>query len=69
MIDLKARKIIIAAMAVAMLLACLGMIPRLRTEQSNKTAAFAMEYRDLMTLSLQTGSSAEKIWKEINKLG
>ncbi len=69
MIDLKARKIIVAAMAAAMLLACLGMIPRLRTEQSNKTAAFAMEYRDLMTLSLQTGSSAEKIWKEINKLG
>ena len=69
MIDLKARKIIMAAMAAAMLLACLGMIPRLRAEQSNKTVAFAMEFRDLMTLAVQSDSPADKIWKEINKLG
>ena len=69
MIDLKARKIIMIAMAAAMLLACLGMIPRLRAEQSNKTVAFAMEFRDLMTLAVQSDSPADKIWKEINKLG
>lgn len=69
MIELKARKIIITAIAAAMLLACLGMIPRLKAEQSNKTVAFAMEFRDLMTLQVQSDSTANEIWEEINKLG
>lgn len=69
MIYLRARKIIITAMAAVMLLAFLGMIPRLKAEQSNKTVAFAMEFRDLMTLEVQSESAADKIWQEINKLG
>ena len=69
MFDLKARNIVIAAMAASMLLATLGMIPRVREEQSNKTVAFVMEFRDLMTLAVQSDRSADTIWKEINGLG
>jgi len=66
---LKARNIVLTAMAAVMLLACVGIIPRYNAEKSNKTVAFAMEFGDLMTLSVQSVSPAEKIWLEINKLG
>ena len=69
MFDLKARKIIIAAMAAAILLASLGILPRVREEQLNKTVAFVMEFRDLVTIAVQSGSSPAEIWKEINGLG
>ncbi|HPX03781.1 MAG TPA: DUF5693 family protein [Synergistaceae bacterium] len=69
MFNMKARNIVIAAMAVSMLLAAWGVIPRVREEQSNKTVAFVMEFRDLTTLAVQSGSPAEAIWKEINGLG
>ena len=69
MFNMKARNIVIAAMAVSMLLAAWGVIPRVREEQSNKTVAFVMEFRDLTTLAVQSGSPAEAIWKEINGRG
>ncbi|MDD4160359.1 MAG: DUF5693 family protein [Synergistaceae bacterium] len=69
MVNLKARNIIITAMGAVMLLACLGLIPRVKAEQSNKTLAFAMEFRDLMTLEAQSGKPADEIWEEINRLG
>lgn len=66
---LKARNILITAMAAVMLLACIGIIPRFNAEKSNKTVAFAMEFRDLMTLAVQSDSPADKIWLKINRLG
>ncbi len=66
---LKARNIVLLAMAAVMLLAVVGIIPRYNTEKSNKTVAFVMEFRDLTTLSAQTSSPADKIWMDINKLG
>lgn len=67
--NLKARNIILAAMAAVMLLASAGMMPRLRSEESDKTVAFVIEFRDLMTLALQSGSTSEKVWEEISALG
>ena len=66
---LKARNIVLTAMAAVMLLAGAGIIPRFNAEQSNKTVGFAMEFRDLMTLAVQSVSPTDKIWLEINKLG
>ncbi len=66
---LSRQHILIAAMFLALLLATAGLIPRLRAENANKTVAFAIEYKDIMSLAVQSGLSPEEIWKKVHLLG
>ncbi len=66
---LKARNLIIAAITAAILLAAWGVLPRLKEEESKKTVAFVMEFRDLAALSVQSGIPTDQIWEEIKALG
>lgn len=69
MIKSSAKNVMLAAMAAVIISAFVGVMPRLNAERANKTVAFAIEYLDLTTLSLQSGIAPENIWGQINSLG
>ncbi|MDO5115080.1 MAG: DUF5693 family protein [Synergistaceae bacterium] len=63
------RLLLCAALLLAALLALAGLTARLRAEMSNKTVAFVSEYRELASLSYQSGEDSGEIWKRLNALG
>ena len=48
------RVILLAALAAAAVLAVAGLQPRLGAERNNKTVAFVIDYRDILSLSYQS---------------
>lgn len=63
------RHLLFTVMFFAAILAMAGLMPRIKAENSNKTIAFATEYRDMMSLVVQSGFSAEDVWHKINLRG
>lgn len=67
--NLSRRYLFVAAMLAAAVFASVGLLPRLRAERANRTVAFVAEYRDIIALSYQSGSTPQEIWKEISSRG
>ena len=53
-------------MAAALLLACVGVLPRVRAERLNNTYAFAANYRDVAALAKQRNCTEQEIWKKLS---
>lgn len=57
------------ALLMAAIFAAIGLIPRLRAERNNRTVAFVVENKDLVSLSYQTGTDPLKIWRDLEAQG
>jgi len=66
---LSRHNILLAALLAAVILACIGLVPRLKAENSNKTVAFAIEYKDLNSLAVQNITPPVEVWGKIHPLG
>lgn len=67
--SLSRRKIFFAALLIAAALAAFGIMPRYCAEKANKTVAFAVENKDLISLSYQSGKDILEIWQDIETRG
>lgn len=63
------RSLFFTSLLVAACLAMFGLLPRLRAERDNKTIAFVIEYKDIISLSYQSGRKPLDIWREIASKG
>lgn len=63
--SLSRRNLFFAALLIAASLAAFGLTPRFRAERANKTVAFAVENKDLLALSYQSGRDIQEIWQNI----
>lgn len=63
------RVILLAALAAAAVLAVAGLQPRLGAERNNKTVAFVIDYRDILSLSYQSGQTPDAVLSRLKTLG
>lgn len=63
------RCLFFTALLIAACFATFGLLPRLRAERDNKTIAFVIEYKDMVSLSYQSGRDTLDIWREIASKG
>ena len=66
---LSRRIILFAALAAAVALAVAGLQPRLCAEKNNKTVAFVIDYRDILSLSYQSGQTPDAVLAKLKTLG
>lgn len=58
-----------AALAAALLLAISGLQPRLRAERGNRTVAFIVENRDVISLAYLGSMTQQRVWTELKSAG
>lgn len=63
------RCLLFLALLIAVCFAAFGILPRLRAERENKTIAFVVEYKDMISLSSQSGREPLDVWREIASKG
>jgi hypothetical protein len=66
---LSRHNLLVAVMLLTAILAAVGLVPRLRAENSNKTVAFAIEYKDVNSLAVQNRLSSQSVWEKIQPFG
>ena len=69
MIMVKRRSVFAAAIIIAAVFAVWGVMPRYRAETNNKTVSFISDYRDLVSLAMQSSSNQNKVWSSIHANG
>ena len=63
------RFVLFAALALAAALSFVGLQPRLSAERAHKSVAFVTEYKDITSLSAQSGLTQEEILQKLSALG
>ena len=66
---LSRRVMLFAAFAAAVVLSVVGLQPRLSAEKSNRTVAFVIDYRDILSLSYQSGLTPDSVLSRLKTLG
>ncbi len=69
MIAVKRGSAFAAAVIIAAVLALWGVMPRYVAETNNKTVALVSDYRDVVSLAMQSSSNREKVWNAIHSNG
>lgn len=59
----------LAALAIAAALSLAGLLPRLRAESANRDVAFVAEYKDLVSLSYQSGQDPREVLGSVTDAG
>lgn len=67
--NVKRRHVFLFAVFAAVLLALFGSVGRFRAENAAKTVALVTDYKDIISISLQSGRNKDDVWRELNSNG